>query len=426
MLDIKFIRDNRKLVENALKQKGEKVDINRLLDLDEQRKKKINEIQTLREKRHKLSDKSIDPSKRQKAKKTKEAIKDKEGDAFKLDQEYKNLLYAIPNIPLEDVPEGEEKNNKVLRKEGRIRKFDFKIKDHLEIGIALGIIDVERASKISGPRFAFLKNEGALLELALIQFVMSKVVREGLIPIIPPVLIKKEITDGLGYWHGWDNTVTSNENYYLVQDPTSKKEKNEMYLIGTGEHSIVAMFKDETLTEKELPKRYVAISSCFRREAGSYGKDTRGIFRVHQFEKIEMVTFSMPEDDKSERIKLLSIAEHILKELELPYQAVQLAQGDLGFPTAETIDLETWIPSQNKYRETHSISTTTNFQSRRLNIKFRKGNTSEFVHIVNGTALAIPRAIIAILENFQQKDGSVLIPKVLQQYTGFDAIKPKR
>ena len=239
------------------------------------------------------------------------------------------------------------------------------------------------------------------------------------------MLIKKEITNGLGYWHGGGN-----ENYYFVKDyekiKQGKERELDLYLVGTGEHSVVPMHSGEVLEEKDLPRRYVAFSSCFRREAGSYGKDTRGILRVHQFDKVEMVSITTPEEDEKEHLKLLSYAETLVKELGLSYQVVELASGDMGFPTAKTYDIETWIPSQDKYRETHSISTTTDYQARRLDIKYRTKDGNKYVHVLNGTALAIGRTIIAILENYQQKDGSVVVPKVLQKYCGFEKISPRK
>ena len=233
------------------------------------------------------------------------------------------------------------------------------------------------------------------------------------------------MTEGLGYWQ-----AGGNENYYLVSDyekeNEGKEKDNPLYLIGTAEHAIVPMHKDEIFDEKDLPKRYVGFSSAFRREAGTYGKDTRGIVRVHQFDKIEMVAFVRQEDEKEEGKKLLSLAESFMNDLDLPYQVVQLASEDLAFPTAETIDIETWMPSQNKYRETHSISTTTDFQSRRLNIKYKDGDKKKFVHILNGTAFAVGRTIIAILENYQKEDGSILIPKILQKYLHSEKITSKK
>ena len=296
-------------------------------------------------------------------------------------------------------------------------KFTFIPKDHVVLGEALDLIDIKRAAKVSGTRFAYLKNEGALLEFALVQLVLEVLTSEGFTPIIPPVLIHKEITEGLGYWQ-----AGGNEDYYNLNDP---EEKKELYLVGTAEHSIVPMHKDEIFQKKELPKRYVGFSSAFRREAGSYGKDTRGILRVHQFDKVEMVSFVTEEDDDKEHEYLLSLEEKLFQLLEIPYQVVKMCTGDLGFPIARKYDIEAWMPGQGKYREVTSTSTTTDFQARRLNIKYQDGNEKKYSHILNGTAFAIGRTIIAILENYQQEDGSVVVPEALRKYVGKSVIKPK-
>jgi seryl-tRNA synthetase len=276
-------------------------------------------------------------------------------------------------------------------------------------------------TKVSGSRFAYLKGDLVLLEFALVQFAMETLVKEGFTPIIPPVLIKKEITEGLGYWH-----AGGNEDYYLVSDfnvDEGKDEKeNPLYLVGTAEHAIVPMHKDEVFQKKDLPKRYVGFSSAFRREAGTYGKDTKGILRVHQFDKVEMVSFVPEEDDEAEHEYLLSLEEKLFQALEIPYQVIKMCTGDLGFPVARKYDLEAWMPGQNKYREVTSVSTVTDFQSRRLNIKYLDGSDKKYVHILNGTAFAIGRTIIAIMENQQQIDGSILVPKVLQKYIGKEKI----
>lgn len=434
MLDINFIRNNPEKVKKGIGAKGYLVDIiDKLLDIDEARRKLLAEVDELRAKRNQAAEgKNIDEGKKIKAQL--DGLEKKLSD---IEKNWQELMFQVPNVALEGVSKGNETKNKILRSEGQPPKFNFTPKDHVELGEILGIIDIPRATKISGSRFAYLKNEGAILELALVQFAMETLIKEGFTPIIPPALIKKEITDGLGYWQ-----EGGNENYYYVRDfEVEGKEKGQpldLYLIGTGEHALVPMHSDEILEGKDLPKKYAAFSPCFRREAGSYGKDTRGIFRVHQFDKVEMVQLVKPEDDEEQRRKILSIAEGLMKSLGLSYQVVQLASGDLSFPAAETIDIETWIPSQNKYRETHSISTTTDFQARRLNIKFRApnpgnmtlmgvggGSRIEYVHILNGTAFAIGRTIIAILENFQTEDGSVKVPQVLQKYTGFAEIKPR-
>ncbi|OGH39205.1 MAG: serine--tRNA ligase [Candidatus Levybacteria bacterium RIFCSPLOWO2_01_FULL_38_21] len=418
MLDIKFIRENPKEVQEGAEDKGIKIDINQILDSDKKYRKLSELIQKLREERNKTAEKKDI----EKGKEIKEKL-DKQKQELRLAKEaLDDLLLKIPNLPLKDVPVGNESKNKIIKKVGTPKKFDFKPCDHLEIGETLDIIDVKRAVKVSGTRFGFLKNEAVLLEFALVQFVLEKLLKENFIPVIPPVLIKNEITKALGYWQ-----AGGNENYYFLRDyeleEDGKAKSLNLYLAGTGEHVAVPMHKDEVFKSNELPKRYIVFSSCFRREAGSYGKDTRGIFRVHEFDKLEMISFVTPEDDEKERKKLLQFAEELVNQLGLSYQLVRLATRDMSFPAAETIDIEIWVPSQNKYRETHSISTTTDFQARRLNIRYlpagkagQEGNEKNYVHILNGTALAIGRTIIAILENYQQKDGSVEIPKVLQKY----------
>ena len=425
MLDIKFIRENPKVVEKGARDKGIKIDINQILDIDKNYRKLSESVQKLREERNTLNG-QIKKNPNQWDKEGAQSLKQKlEKEEDKLKTSKKNLhelLLTIPNLPLKDVPIGDESKNKIIKKVGSPKKFDFTPYDHLELGETLDIIDVKRAAKVSGTRFAYLKNEGALLEFALVQLALEVLTKEGFIPIIPPVLIDKDITEGLGYWQTGEN-----EDYYLVGEPSEKKY---FYLIGTAEHAIVPMYKDELLNKKELPKRYVGFSSCFRREAGSYGKDTKGIFRVHQFDKIEMVSFTTEENDDKEHEYLLSIQEKLWQALEIPYQVVKMCTGDLGFPAARKYDIEAWIPSQNKYREVTSVSTTTDFQARRLNIKYQEnppaGVEKKYVHILNGTAFAIGRTIIAILENYQQKDGSVEIPKVLQKYVGKTLIKPPK
>lgn len=420
MLDIKLIRENPKEVQKKIKDRGVDIDIDQVLSLDKEHKDLSMSVQKLREERNKAGkDKNIE-----KGKEIKENLRKEEERLRSVEEKLNELLLKIPNLTLSDVPVGDETKNKVIKKAGTPPKFNFSPKDHLELGESLDIIDVHRASKVSGTRFGYLKNEAVLLEFALVQFVLEKLIKENFIPLVPPVLIKEEIASGLGYWQ-----AEGNENYYFVRDfhlDENKKEKPlDLYLAGTGEHAAVPMHKDEVFTANDLPKRYIVFSPSFRREAGSYGKDTRGIFRVHQFDKLEMVSFVKPEEDEKERKKLLQIAEDLVKELGLSYRLVRLATQDISFPAAETVDIETWMPSQNKYRETHSISTTTDFQARRLNIKYQDGVEKKYVHILNGTAFAIGRTIIAILENYQKKDGSIEIPKVLQKYIGKTSIPIK-
>src|SRR3989344_1398292 len=435
MIDIKLIRDNPKHVAAKIKDRGFDADLDKILKLDGQVKELNISVQKLREERNKISkEKDIE-----KGKKIKKELGEKEKKLEATNKDLQELLLQIPNIALPQVPVGNESKNEIIKKVGEPKKFDFTPKDHLEIGEKLGIIDVQRAVKVSGTRFAYLKGDGALLEFAIVQYVLEKLTKEGFIPIIPPTLKKQNITEGLGYW-----TEGNQNNYYSISDYEEKGKgegrENPLYLVGTGEHSVVSMHKDEVFNIKELPKRYLAFSPCFRREAGSYGKDTKGIFRVHQFDKLEMVSFVKPQDDKKEREKLLSLTEGLVSDLGFSYRAVRLATEDMAFPAAETIDIETWIPSQERFRETHSISTTTDFQARRLNIRYqdgppalrsehsgsKTGGERKYVHILNGTAFAIGRTLMAILENYQQEDGSVLVPKVLQKYLNKTVIKPQK
>lgn len=372
------------------------------------------------------------------AKNKKRTIREKEKILFEKLRKLEEEFFSIPNEIATDVPVGkDESENKVVKKWGKIPKFSFKPKDHLELAERLDLIDVKRASKVSGARFGYFKNEAVLLEFALIQFAFETLLKEGFIPVIPPVLIKKEITDDLGYWE-----LGGNEDYYWVHEP---EERQGLYLVGTAEHSIVPMYKDEILNSSELPKRHVAFSTCFRREAGSYGKDARGILRVHQFDKVEMVSFTKQEESNKEHEYLLSLEEKLFKTLEIPYEVVKMCTGDLGHPAARKYDIEAWMPGQGRYREVTSTSTTTDYQARRLNIKYEPKTSTKklpknsrveitepvspptkiYVHIINGTAFAIGRTIIAILENYQQKDGSVKIPKILQKYVGKEKISSR-
>jgi seryl-tRNA synthetase len=408
MLDIKLIRENPQNLQKSAKNKGIDIDIEHVLELDSKARGLDAMVQKLREERNiSAKEKNIERGKEIKIK------LEKEENAFKaVSEELNEWLLKIPNPAKEDVKIGkDDSENEVLRKEGKPKKYDFKPLDHLDIGERLGIIDVKSGAKVSGARFAYLKGDGVLLEFALIQFGLETLVKEGFTPVIPPVLVTKEIMRGLGYMENGGE----DDMYHL--------EKDDLYLVGTAEHALVPMHKDEILNAKEMPKRYVGFSSAFRREAGSYGKDTKGIIRVHQFDKLEMVSFVKQKEDDKEHEYLLSLEEKLFKALEIPYQVVKMCTGDLGFPAARKYDLEAWMPGQDKYREVTSVSTVTDFQSRRLNIKYQEGNEKQFANVLNGTAFAIGRTIIAILENYQQKDGSVLVPEVLQKYIGKSVIK---
>lgn len=408
MIDIKILRENPQLVQKAAADKGIEVNVRHILELDKKVHDLDTSVQKLREERNIFAkEKNIEKGKSLKVQ------LDKEENALKaVSEELEAELLKIPNLPAKDVHAGkDETENKEIKKWGKIKKFSFTPKDHLELGESLDIIDVKRAAKISGTRFVYLKNQTVLLEFALVQLAFELLTKKGFIPVVPPVLIKEEIMKGLGYMeHGAGEDIFS-----IPQD--------KLVLVGTAEHSIVSMHKDEILRKIDLPKRYVGFSTAFRREAGSYGKDTRGIFRVHQFDKIEMVSFASTENSDKEQDYLLSLEEKLFQSLEIPYRVVKMCTGDLGFVQARKFDLEAWIPSQNKYREVTSVSTTTDFQARRLNIKYQDGNEKKYVHILNGTAFAIGRTIIAILENNQNEDGSINIPKVLHKYLNFRKIE---
>lgn len=421
MLDIKFIRENPEVVKQDSAKKGAEVNVEQILALDSKYRELNTAVQELQAKRNAAAkERNIEEGK-----KIKEALDGLEFQLRSAKQELDAELLKIPNLPLPEVPVGGEDDFEVIKTVGEPKKFDFTVRDHLELGESLDIIDIARAAKVSGARFAYLKNEAVFLELALVQFALETLRKEGFTPVFPPVLIKNEITQGLGYW-----TPENKTNYYVTQNveevEKGKESENSLYLIGTAEHALVPMHSDETFKVQDLPKRYVGFSPAFRRESGSYGKDTRGILRVHQFDKVEMVSYTKPEDDELELGKLTALAEKFMNDLGLSYRVIRLASRDISFPAAETRDIETWMPSQNKYRETHSVSTTGTFQSRRLNIKYQDKDKKDFVSILNGTAFAIGRTLIAILENFQQADGSVVVPPILQKYTGFEKISPKK
>lgn len=412
MLDIKFIRENPKKVKEACDKKNVNNGaalVEQILEFDTKKRSLLTSLEALRAKQNKFTQNDIGE-----AKKNKLEIKTLEPDLAETEKKLEELLLQLPNIPFDDVPVGkDETSNKILKKVGKIPKFNFTPKSHLEIGESLNIIDVKRAAKLSGARFGYLKREAALMEFALIQFIFELALKKGFVPVIPPVLVKPEAMKGMGYI---DTPEDLAERYYL--------EKDRLFLVGSSEQSIGGLHAGETFEEKELPSRVVAFSTCFREEAGSYGKDTKGILRVHQFDKVELFSFCHPEKSKEEHKFLIDFEEKLWQALKIPYQVVQLSTGDMSRPSASTVDIEAWMPGQNMYREVSSASNTTDYQARRLNIRHKnKEGKPEFVHMLNATGFPIGRTIIAILENYQQKDGSVKVPKALQKYTGFKVIK---
>lgn len=414
MIDIKLLRENPEMVQEKIRSKGINIDIDKILDLDRKKRELIQRIENLKAEKNKL--KAED---REKGKEIKDKIKNLEPELEKMEKEFNELFLQVPNIPLDDVPIGkDEEENKVLmswpKNHPPSPKDSEGKKDYLELAENLDIIDVKRAAKVSGTRFGYLKGRAVYLEFALIQLALDSLVKQGFIPVIPPIMIKTEMMKGMGYINeiSNDKSQISNKNeevYFLRND--------DLCLVGTSEQSIGPMHANEIFNEKELPKRYVAFSPCFRREAGSYGKDTKGIFRVHQFDKVELFSFCHPDKSRQEHQFFLKMEEKLMQMLKIPYQVVQMCTGDLGDPAAAKYDIEAWLPSENRYRETHSTSNCTDFQARRLNIRYKtKDGKLNFVHTINGTAFATGRMIIAIIENYQQKDGSVKIPAVLQKY----------
>ena len=414
MLDIKFIRQNEQKVREAIRNRGFKVDLDDLMKLDKQRRELIQQTEKLKSELNNISKEKPDQATIKRAKDIKGKIKKTDKELTVLEEKYQQLMRKVPNIPQNDVPVGKDSSaNKIIKEWGDKPGFDFKPKDYLTISENLGLIDVKRAAKTSGSRFGFIKREAALLEFALVQLALSVLKGEGFTAVVPPVMLKPEAMGAMGYLdsHG-------DEIYHL--------EKDDLYLVGTSEQSIGPMHMEETFRDADLPKRYVAFSTCFRREAGSYGKDTKGILRVHQFDKAEMFSFCKAEESEKEHQFLLSLQEKLVQLLELPYRVSILSTGDIGAPSSKTYDIECWLPGQNEFRETHSTSNCTSFQARRLNTRYKTAdNKTEFVHTLNGTAFAIGRMIIAIIENYQEKDGSVKIPRVLQKYLDLEKIEKK-
>lgn len=418
MIDIRLLRENPDYFKKAADAKHVAVNIDHILEIDAKQRELARTVQTLREERNILTSAmkggKPTPEQIEKGKSLKERLEKEEHALAAVEEELKTELYKIPNPVKPDVKIGkDESENEVIKTVGTPKKFDFTPRDHEELGKILNIIDTQTAAEISGARFTYLKNEGALLEFALKQLAFEVLLQEGFTPIIPPVLVRKSIMDDLGY-----TAMGEDENIYAIA-------QDELYLVGTSEQSIVPMFKDKVLQKEKLPKRFVGFSTCFRREAGSYGKDTKGIFRVHQFDKVEMVSFVEEGKDDGEHDYLLSLEEKFFQLLDIPYQVLRICSGDLGFNAARKYDIEAWIPSQGKYREVTSTSTVTDFQSRRLNMRYQDGEEKRYLQVLNGTAYSMNRPIVAILENYQQEDGSVIIPEVLRKYIGKDIITPR-
>ncbi|MFA5172910.1 MAG: serine--tRNA ligase [Candidatus Paceibacterota bacterium] len=410
MLDIKIIRDEPEMVKGKISLKGVKAEvIDEFLEADEKWRELVSKRDEAKAKQKILGEEK----KIEEAKEMKTLIQKFEPQIEELAEKRALLLEKIPNLPDDSVTVGrDDSENPVLKEVGEKTKFDFEPKDYMEIAEKLNLIDTKQAGKISGSRFGYLFNEAVLLEFGLVRLAFDTLLEEGFIPVVPPVMIREEFYRGMGRLAG----DQKDERYYLKND--------DLFLVGSAEHTIGPIHADDTLLEKDLPRRYVGFSTCFRREAGSYGKDTKGILRVHQFDKVEMFSFSLPEKSKEEHKFLLSMQEKLVQKLKLPYRVVEICTGDMGWTDAKAYDVETWMPSQNKYRETNSCSNTTDFQSRGINARYKKadGTGVEYLHMLNATGFAVGRMIIAIIENYQTKEGFVKVPEVLQPYVGKEII----
>ncbi len=408
MLDIKFIRENPDIVKAAIKNRNLKLDINEVLDLDTERRKILVEVESLKAERNAISKKGKpDKAIIDKMKVLSQKVDDLDSKVEGIDKKIGNLLLYIPNIPHNSIPVGSPENNKEVKTWGNIKKFDFKPKTHMEIGEDLDILDFPRSSKISGSGFCLFKGLGALLERSLINFMLDlHTSHYGYKEIFPPFLVNRASMTGTG------QLPKLEEDMYKLKD-------DDLFLIPTAEVPVTNIHRDEVLDESELPKYYTAYTACFRREAGSYGKDTKGLMRVHQFDKVELVKFVKPETSFDELEKLLGNAETVLQKLGLPYRVVMLSTGEMSFAASKCYDIEAWAPGINKNLEVSSCSNFTDFQARRANIKYRtKDKKLEYVHTLNGSGVAMARTVVCILENYQQEDGSVIIPEVLRPYMG--------
>ena len=415
MLDPNRIREHPEELRKTLAKRGMAASLaDDFFEVDGQWRTALVMLETGRAKLNQLSrERNIEEAKR-----VKMSLGEQEENAKVLAQKRDELLVQFPNIPAEDVPVGKDETaNVVVRTwpKGAPKKGG---KEYLEIATSLGLIDVERAGKVAGSRFGYLLREAALLEFALVRYAFDVLTKEGFIPVVPPVMVKPEHLIGMGK----KKFIDYHDAFFLAED--------NLYLAGTSEHTIGAMHADETFAETDLPRRYAGFSTCFRREAGSYGKDTKGILRVHQFDKVEMFSLVAPEQSEAEHQLMLSLQEKLMQALKLPYQVVANATGDMGFGDYKQFDIETWLPGTGKYRETQSCSNTTDYQARGLKIRYKPAigdlrSGSRFVHTLNGTAFAIGRILIAIIENYQQADGSVKVPEVLVPYSGFSEIRPR-
>jgi seryl-tRNA synthetase len=412
MIDLKLLIENPEKIKKAILKKRYKGDLDAVIKMDEERRKLMKEVEDLKAHQNKIAKEIPAAADKkpllEKSKQYKERIRELEPKLEKIKLELEAETLLIPNPTLDSVPDGkDEGDNVVIKTVGKKREFNFEPLDHMELGLSHDLIDIETAAATSGTRFYYLKNDLVLLEFALIQFVMQKLVAKGFAPILPPVLVKEKAMIATGFF-----PADRNEIYHV------NPEDDNLYLVGTAEVPLAMLHADKIVDPAKLPMRYMGFSTCFRREAGSYSKDTYGIIRVHQFDKIEMFSFCDPAKSESEHELILATEEEIMTELGFHYQVVNICGGDLGNPAAKKYDIEVWIPTQKKFRELTSCSNCTDYQARRANIRFKGPKGTENIHTLNGTAVAMSRTIVAILENYQQADGTIEIPEVLRGYMG--------
>ncbi len=434
MLDIKFIRENKDVVQHAITVKRINLDIDRVLELADQRTELIQKSDALRTEKNKNTEAIQKVSEEQRAaiiargKEIKEQLHTLEQEQNKVEREYTDLMLLVPNIPSSDTPIGNDASGNIeVARWGTPPAFSFPIKDHVELGENLDLIDLDAGVKTSGFRGYYLKNEAALLHMALQWHALNKLVAKGFTPFVPPTLVKEFTLTGSGHFPGFRNEIYRIAN--LGTTASGEESADAMYLVGTSEPSLLAYQSDKTFEEKELPIKMCGFSQCYRSEVGSYGKDTKGLFRLHEFVKVEQVIICKNDTEVSNQHleEMRGIAEELLQELKLAYRVIQICTGDMGAGKHKMYDIETWMPSRNDYCETHSDSNLTDWQARRFNIKYKTADgKKEYVHMLNNTVIASPRILIALLECYQQEDGSVIVPQVLRQYLGGKDVIRKR
>ena len=414
MIDPRLLRDDPDAIRETLRRRGLDVDLDELIGMESASRSALQRSEELRAEQKEAGRRiaTLEGDDKQAAidqvAELAESVKESAAKADRLAEEFQRAWLNVPNLVAADAAEGlTEEDADELRRVGDPMSEGT---DHASLGESLGIIDTVRGAKVSGSRFGYLKGKGALLEFSLVRWAMDHLVEAGFTPMVPPVLVREQALEGTGFF------PEAREQVYEIP-------KDELFLVGTSEVSMAAYHGDEILEREELPIRYAGFSTCFRREAGTYGKDTAGIFRVHQFDKVEMFAFTAAEDSAAEHERLVEVEEALVRQLDLPYRVVNVAAGDLGASAAKKYDIEAWFPGEQNYREITSCSNTTDFQARRLKIRTKGEKGNEIVHTLNGTACAVGRTILAILENHQQSDGSVVIPEALRSYTGFDVIE---